>query len=243
MLVVLDISKMHFSFRLDVQLILFFLLCFPTIHLFGQSKPDSIPTGIIHIKRPPIPASYKVRLNYFETETGQSSSHITEFSAKQIVFGDSGIMFRPPQPSLSDKNFSDTIFNKAKTTKGFLLLDTTDRYYFAWERYLNLISWKFAWTDSSRMDSAQYEFTIDKKGKATCKALPWNNSDSTCRAFEKKTIPYLFLLDKWVPARRSKTGFLRRERKSKTIPCTVIVTVFAYDENERDLLPINVIEK
>ncbi|HET6992851.1 MAG TPA: hypothetical protein VFJ43_16065, partial [Bacteroidia bacterium] len=194
----------------------FFSFCF--FFLPAQTSPDSIPMGIISVKRPPVVASYRVSLQYFDPSVSQK--HITEFSAKQIVFGDSGAASIAPQP------FGDYAYEYAghlsKDSSGNILADSASPRFseplrsaptqqFDWQKYLQLMQWRFEWTDSIRSDSAQYEFSIDKKGKASIRLLPWKNEDSTQKAFEKRGLLYMGLLNQWYPARRAK-GFGTRDR-------------------------------
>ncbi len=234
---------MRFLSRGKLQL--FYISCFSFLvfNLSAQLTSDSIQIGIISVKRPAIPAIYSIHLAYFDPDSLQKQIHITEFSTKQIVFGDSGISSIAPQPFIGDRTLSDTVFTGDSFSRNNLPPSSSSENKFDWLNYLKLISWQFFWSDSTKRDSAQFEFTIDKNGNATCKALPWKNADSTCRAFEKKSFPYLFLLSEWLPARRNKVGVFHRKGKFRNVPCIVIVTVYAYDPNAGKSLPVEIIDK
>lgn len=203
------------------------MLLFPTFLLCAQT-PDSIPQGVIKVKRPPIAAAYRVGLAYIYSESDKRA-RVTDVSPDQIVFGDSVVNPNAPHPINYDLYFerktgSDSVTNR-NLSEG----------QFDWSQYLSSMKYTFLWTDSTRCDSAQYIFTIDKKGHATCKPAPWKNADSTGRAFENRTKSYATVLTAWFPAQRNKKIGSVKMRK---VPCTVIVTIYAYDPNFGRLLPI-----
>ena len=210
-----------------------FTFCF--IFSFAQTKPDSIPTGVITVKRALIPASYRVSLIYTYSDSDRRHTRLSEVSTTQIVFTDS--LFNPyaPQPK------NDFLFMVKPGNGGDSAVkiengpETNVVNPFQWKKYLATMHYSFAWTDSTRRDSAQYLFTIDKRGNATCKAIPWAVADSSCRAFEKKSSRYAQQLNRWYPAQRNKKeGSL----KMKKVACNVYVVLYAYDPNEGRLMPI-----
>jgi hypothetical protein len=209
-----------------------FIFC--VIFSFAQTKPDSIPTGVITVKRALIPAAYSVSLIYLYPDSGRGHRRITEFSAKEIVFTDTVYNPYAPHPK------NDFLFVKRQGGGGDSAIATegnrnfTDQS-FDWKKYLSTMNYFYTWTDSTRSDSAQYLFVIDKKGNATCKQIPWAIADSSCRAFEKKSSRYAQQLNRWYPAQRNKKiGSL----KMKKVPCNVYVVFYAFDPNEGRLMPI-----
>jgi hypothetical protein len=220
----------------------FIITAFFSFSFFVVTAQDSIPEGIINVKRPAIQAAFKISLVYFDPDSSKHRNRISEISFKQIVLNDSAES-NPvdPQPYSDYRSYDAASFAK-DSTRGPLTfsITSTPARQFNWKAYLRTIPWKYLWSDSTRKDSAKFEFTIDKNGKASLKTLPWKrNEDSTQLAFEKTGALYLSLLKQWYPAKRVKgKQSERREPRTKNVACKVIVTLYAYDPNEGRLLPI-----
>jgi hypothetical protein len=208
------------------------IFLFPAFLLCAQTNPnpDSIPQGVIKVKRPPVIANYRVGLVYLYAESDRHA-RVTDASANQIVFSDSTLNPNAPHPLNEDLYF-------VSGTDSGRVGDGPSSLPFDWNKYLSSLKYTFLWTDSTRADSAQYVFTIDKKGNASCKPLPWKNADSTCRVFEDKTKSYATVLKRWFPAQQNKKIGSVKMRK---VPCTVIVTIYAYDPNVGRILPVDTI--
>ena len=210
-----------------------FLLILLASEISAQVIPDSIPTGVIKVQRPPVKPAYRVQMSMMYDD---DRKRLTEISSKQIVFSDSSSGSAPgsamPQPSLlylrGVKGISDSMFLKENTEVSF-----------PWEGYLNQIPFHFDWADSTRSDSMRFIYSIDKNGNAKSETLPWVREDSTELNFERAVYPYLIKLISWYPAKKVTKSRLHFA-KSKRIACTVILTVYAYDPYAGRLLPIEV---
>jgi hypothetical protein len=200
-------------------------------------RPDTSLVGVIRVKRPPIPASYRATIFYIYPDVERTREHSVEFTPTAIVFSDS--LFDPweAQPIYVGSNWTndkDSAFLVNKMADGF------PQGPFNWEKYLSTMQYGFAWTDSTRSDSARFEFTLDKKGRATVKLLPWETADSSCRVFEKRSTVHMTRLRQWYPARRLKN---KKRQKLRNVACVAVVTLYAYDPMAGRLLPVPVITK
>ena len=218
------------------MMILTGMILFCGCFLFCQTPTDSIPTGIIKVKRPPIPASYRVSMVCVYPQL-HGRTRISEFSGNQIVFTDSVYNPNAPEPQNLDLYSTSNVKHDSSFVTERSLINSSSEGPFDWKKYLSSLNYTFAWTDTSRSDSAQYQFTLDKRGKATCKPLPYAKADSTCRVFEDKTKGYATVLTKWFPAQRNKREGSTRTKK---VACVVIVTFYAYDPNLHRLLPLEI---
>ncbi|MEO5644015.1 MAG: hypothetical protein ABIQ40_12965 [Bacteroidia bacterium] len=215
--------------------ILFFVLF--SIALSAQVIPDSIPAGVISVKRPAIQPAYRVHITMMYPEAKRNPKRITEFSSQQIVLSDT--IFNPlaPKPSpgyMVPGNDSNHI----------VLGETFTGAQFNWQSYLSRISFKFAWSDSTKLDSARFIYRIDKNGNAECTFLPWINSDSSGSEFAGKAATFFLRLKIWSPARRVKRVTSDgKTKKAKKVACMIILTVYAYDPNAGRILPIELMGK
>src|ERR1700742_970876 len=80
------------------------IFLFPVFFLRAQTNPDSIPQGVIKVKRPPIVANYRVGLVYLYAEADKHA-RVTDASANQIVFSDSTLNPNAPHPLNEDLYF------------------------------------------------------------------------------------------------------------------------------------------
>lgn len=212
--------------------IIFFLLCVPCTS-FAQVNPDSIPTGVITVHRPPVKAVYRVQLNVLYEDPKADQKRITEISANQIVFSDSGFSMQP-QPSVEYLN-NDSLNIRVPE-------EMIANGKFNWAYYLNRVPYEFKWTDSTRLDSARFIYNIDKRGNATCNALPWPVMDSSNTALERKVMQHMTRLRQWSAASQMKTS-LHVFKRQKSVACIVLITVYAYDPYAGRLMPIEVTGK
>lgn len=212
--------------------IIFFLLCL-ACNVSAQVNPDSIPPGVITVHRPPVKAVYRVQLNVLYEDPKADQKRVTEISANQIVFSDSGFSMQP-QPSLEYLN-SDSLNIRVPE-------EMIAKSRFDWAYYLTRVPYEFKWADSTRLDSARFIYNIDKRGNATCNALPWPAMDSSNTELEQKVIRHMTKLRQWSAASQMKTSlhfFTRR----KSVACIVLITIYAYDPYAGRLMPIEVTGK
>jgi hypothetical protein len=218
-------------FYCGVNLSIFFFLIVPCA-ISAQVAPDSVPVGVIKVQRPSMKAVYRVEMSVMYADVEMDRRRITEISPNQIVFSDSVFNSSLPQP------FRNDVVEFIMTDSGKTRIDQPAAA-FDWEKYLKTIPHQFAWSDSTRADSARFIYSIDKNGNATCKALPWRTGDTASIAFEQKVWPYVAALRQWQPAKRVKKR-RNRQPKVKNAACTVILIVYAYDPYAGRLLPIEV---
>lgn len=201
-----------------IPVFLFFL--FISLTAIAQ---DSIPAGVIKVQRRPLEAAYRVQM-YIMYGDSNTHARITDISLNQIVISDSGYDARAPQP----------LYNiESRELDG--------PHVFNWRESLKQIHYQFAWTDTSRSDSARFVYYIDKRGNATCRPLPWVFADSTCRAFEKTALPYMNSLRHWAPANKVKRS--RRNLEPKPVSSFVTIIIYAYDPNAGKLMPVEIVPK
>lgn len=214
----------------------FFILLFLPFMLTAQDTTE-VPQGVVVVKRAPVPAAYRVRIDYFYPEVAGSEgkrSHLSKADRSEIIFTDTGQTILPPVP-LTMNTEQANLSNKG--LRKFLQRSYPARA-FDWSGFLNDIDFKFTWDDSLRKDSAQVQVMVDKNGKAMYKLLPWKNADSTTVDFENKVIKKLRSRPLWYTARERSA---RRRRKTHPLTCVAVITVYAYDPNHDRLMPIKVI--
>jgi hypothetical protein len=201
-----------------------FLFCFFISMM--MCAQDSIPAGVINVHRPGIEPAYRTQMFVMYGDS-TSRTRITDFSLNQIVISDSGYDARAPMP----------LYNVESRLDG--------PHAFNWRESLKEIHYQFAWSDTSRSDSARFVYYIDKHGIASCQPLPWVHADSTTRKFEKMALPYMTSLRFWSPAKKVKRSRRQLDRAPKTKPVSSFVTIviYAYDPDKGRLLPLEIVPK
>jgi hypothetical protein len=193
---------------------IFLFLFFITGALNAQvAFDDTIPVGVIVVHRPPVQAAFYVQKMVLYPDGVSDFPNLPVSSA--FIDSGSAAVDNGPSPNYGEGKFS------------------------SWNDVLKPVKHAYAWSDSTRTDSARFIYTIDKRGKAKCEAFPYESADSSGQAFQAKVYKYLVLLDSWAPARVPKRSSAdRNSRKTKRVPCTVIITVYAYDPYAGRLVPL-----
>jgi hypothetical protein len=219
-----------------VKLFFLFFLSVIATTISAQVSPDSVPAGVISVKRAPVQPVYRVVMSVMYPDSKKHRKRKAEITPQQITFSDSVYNPNAPQPS---PEYMFTVAQLKDSLNRVPPKEAVAENRFDWAYYLSHIPYTFEWTDSTRFDSIRVIYSIDKRGNATCKPLPWRNGAADM-VFEKKASPYLFKLTSWYPAGKFKKIPDGNQAIIKRVPCTVILTVYAYDPNAGRLLPIEV---
>lgn len=213
---------------LRARLFLLLLLLSP-FAVIAQDTTE-VPAGVVSVKRAPVQAAFLVNVQYAYPEAAANRSHISKFNRKEIVLSDSGNAVLPPVP----------IDSRTIKTDGSITHYLKKNYpaSYNWTTMFSDMNYSFAWSDSTRHDSARVEVFVDRDGKATYRPLPWKTQDSATTALQTEMLKKLYVTTMhWYPAR------LQRKRKMKRTSSYAIITVYAYDPNEGRSLPIEVLPK
>ncbi|MBI3511376.1 MAG: hypothetical protein HY064_11985 [Bacteroidetes bacterium] len=213
------------------KLLLFIFIFFSLADVIAQ---DSIPEGIIVVRRPLIPVAYTVSINYDYGEYGVAT-HVDKISRNEIVLSDSARGILPPSPVNVDSSFMNAEMLAVLREHGSLNNDS-----FNWNTFLLPMHYGFSWSDTVRFDSAQFAVQIDENGLAGIKLMPWKIADSTTIAFEKKSFDRMRKCSYWYPARYTKKK--RRKLRTKNIPSYLLITVYARDAGAGRMKPLEVID-
>jgi hypothetical protein len=208
----------------------FFLFAWMLTGIFLPAQPpaDSVTAGVVTVRRPPVKAAYTVKISY-DYSSDWNKPRFWENSVKRFRRGYQAWLSNPfpPQPVSVAHNDGDTIRpaddSAAATT--YYVRNDRPKEPFNFAAYLQAIGYEFEWSDSMKLDSARFEYFIDKKGRVKFRELPWEAKDSVNYAFQRKASPVMRKLWLWYPAQK----ISNRNSKLENIPCRVVVTVYAFD--------------
>jgi hypothetical protein len=224
--------------RSGVNKILFLLLSaiglsFPSSSVYAQIK-DSVPQGIIRVRRAPIPSEYHVRLNY-SYDTKQRGPILHFFRPRQQAEG----LYSPPDPvTLEQRNLNDS--NQTMLDSSFIITFYNKQgkpaEEFAWNEYISQYEHTFEWDDTSGIDSTVFIYEVNTRGQVKCAALP--TDDTSAIRLQKELLTAMKKLWVWYPAARvSDDG-----RKQKKTSCVVRVEIYAVKVGYGHNLPIKIVD-
>ncbi len=201
-----------------------------SLHGFSQQiiSVDSIPTGIIFVKRPSVPASFISKCAYvfpkewdkkrpWESRVKTAHRGYQAWLAGPSVPQPVEISFDSSHPQIDSVSGVDYV--KAERSKFPTI--------FNWSKFLSTINHDFSWLDTMRVDSAWFQYSVDANGNSICTPLPWNKTDSSSRKLEQEALPLMKTLKFWYPAQH----ISNRTSKLENLPCVVTVTIYAYENN------------
>ncbi len=201
-----------------------------------QASPDSVPEGVITVRRPPVPAAFVVKVAYdysgsWEKRRWWEPRHVAARKDYKAWLSDPF----PPAPVSVAHEEGDSISPVSDSARMQEFRAKSDRpEIFKWGEYASAIPHMFSWTDTMRLDSARFQYVVDKEGRAVCTPAPWNKTDSSSRKLEREAWPVMRTLWLWYPAQRVSN----RDGKTKHCPCTVTVTVYAFELNAEKPPPV-----
>ncbi len=228
------LMKHYLSISSTSLLVMFLILFCGTSFIHAQN--DSIETGVMKVRRPPVPSRYFVDLSYSYSP------------AKQGFLGD---LFKrrnngfdgylPPEPVTVVNRGEDS--TRAIQDSSFMI-----RFYekedrpgepFAWIEWLNQYEHQFAWNDTAGIDSAVFVYTINPRGQIKLFSLgAEDKKDSSAVALRNGLLPYMRKLWIWYPATTIQ-GDTGRRRKAN---CTVTVKVYAIREDHLQRMPLKIVD-
>lgn len=193
--------------------------------------------GTIVVRRPPVKAAYFVRVKCDYSKVAWHKKHFWESRARAYRRSYQAWLKDPfpPQPVSVAHKEGDSIrpAQDSAMMSSYALKKDRPAEPFNYEAFVAAVDYYFTWSDTMKLDSARFEYRVDTKGRVEFKPVPWAAADSSCRVFESQCIPVMRKLWLWYPAQR----ISNKNSELENIPCTVIVTVYAYDGG-RELPPI-----
>lgn len=203
------------------------LLCCRLFFPATLSAQDSLPQGVVTVKRQPVPAAYTTKITY-DYSKSRDKKRFWEGRMRTFRRGYQAWLSNPfpPQPVSVAHRPGDSVnvsSDSAMMASYAAHSDRPEKFDFA--KYVEAIGYQFAWTDSVKLDSARFEYVVDAKGRVKFTPLPWAQCDSTTRAFEAQALPVMRKLWLWYPAQR----LSNRNSKLENVACTITITVYAFD--------------
>lgn len=209
-------------------IVLFTGILLPHSQLFSQ---DTLPQGVIKVRRTTVPSDYYVRMSY--------DYHFKKRGGIFHLFGPrtDGMIMSPPDPVTLDQHANDS--NQTMLDSSFMIT-FYDRLgkpgeEFAWIDWLNQYEHTFEWDDTSGVDSTSFSFEINSRGQMRLKSSSYDG-DSSAIALHKNLLPLMKKLWIWYPAAMVSDD----NRKQKKLSCTVTVQVFAVKEGYDRKLPLEI---
>lgn len=191
---------------------------------------DSVPQGVIKVRRAPVPSDYHVEISYAYKQERGYLSHLFGKRTKEYV------AYSPPEPLLMDDHDSSrTLLDSSFMITFYGRMGKPG--VFPWEEWLNHYRHDFEWDDTAGVDSATFVFDLNSKGRAVCTALPVAPGDSSAMRMQKNLTPYMRRLWLWYPATATNDG--KRQHK---VGCTVTVKVYAVKVGYGRNLPLKIVD-
>lgn len=201
--------------------------------VYAQSN-DTLPQGVIKVRRAPIPSEYHVVLSY-NYDTKQRGRFLHFFGRRPQTEG----LFSPPDPvTLEQRNFNDS--NQTMLDSSFIVTlynkQGKPAEEFAWNEYVGQYEHTFEWDDTTGIDSTVFIYEVNSRGHVKCNTIA--TEDSTAMALQKHLLPMMKKLWVWYPASRV-TDDGRRQKK---VSCTVRVQVYAVKMGYGQNLPLKIVD-
>ena len=203
----------------------------PSIRIFAQ---DTVPQGVIKVRRAPIPSDYRVTLQYaYGTDRQGYLPHLFRRNEKTA-------MIYPPDPVSLDPNRNDS--NQTLLDSSFIITfynkEGRAEQEFDWTAWLDQYEHVFDWDDTAGIDSTVFVYTINSRGKVTCRGLAMDRKDTSAKRLQDHILPYMQKLWVWYPATR-----VRDDGKVlKKTNCVVTVKVYAIKEGYGQNLPLKIVD-
>jgi hypothetical protein len=220
------------------------LLTFGFSHISAQQQ-DSVTPGVVMVRRPPVPSSYKVQLSY-QYSPGRKfvfPVHIfgkRRYNRQSMQMAHEKKNLYPPQPVTLPKKGDDSL-NSIQDSSFMILYkrknDRPDGEY-DWEAWLNQYEHYFLWSDTAVIDSAVFIYEVNRNGHVEMRPVPVAVNDTSAQRLQRNLVPHMRRLWIWYPG----VWVIREDGKQRQVNCTVTVKVYAIRDESEQRAPLKVIE-
>ncbi|GAB4140610.1 MAG: hypothetical protein Fur0041_15790 [Bacteroidia bacterium] len=211
-------------------------LCLLVPELHAQLNADSVAQGVIQVRRPPVKASFTVKIIY-DYRTDKKKGRFWESRLRRAQRRYSAWLKDPfpPQP-VSVYSQNDTINTKTDSLKRAETKRKNDRPAtpFEWEKYLKTVNYTFQWADTIKLDSAVFVYQVDRKGNVEFSPVISAKGSVHQQQLSDAALPAMRRLWLWYPAQRINPKNSRLEN----VPCKVTVIVYAFDPGREERIPL-----
>jgi hypothetical protein len=219
-------------------------LLFAGFSLSAQTS-DSVSSGVVKVRRPPVPSSYQVQMSY-QYSPARKKNFFTHFIGNRKYNREAMNMANdkknlyPPQPITLAKREGDTLNSLQDSSFMILYKHKNDRpaEEYNWEAWLNQYEHYFLWSDTSVIDSAVFIYEVNRNGHVEMRASPVAPEDTSALRLQKNLTPHMRRLWIWYPA----VWVMREDGRQRQVNCTVTVKVYAIRDGSDKRLPLEVIK-
>lgn len=232
---------------LRIRLFIFIMgICLSLMPSFVSAQPrDSVTPGVVTVRRPPVPSSYKVQLSY-QYSPGRKFVFPSHFLGKRRYNRQSMQMAHekknlyPPQPVTLPKKGDDSLNSLQDSSFMILYKRKNDRPAgdYDWEAWLNQYEHYFLWSDTSVIDSAVFIYEVNRNGHVEMRPSPVAGNDTSAQRLQRNLIPHMRRLWIWYPG----VWVVREDGKQRQVNCTVTVKVYAIRDESEQRDPLKVVE-
>ncbi|MCK6640156.1 MAG: hypothetical protein L6Q81_08720 [Bacteroidia bacterium] len=213
--------------------------------LVSAQQQDSVTPGVMKVRRPPVPSSYKVQLSY-QYSPGRKLGFASHFFGKRKYNREAMQMAHekqnlyPPQPVTLPKKGDDTLNSLQDSSFMILYKRKNDRPAedYDWESWLNQYEHYFLWSDTAVIDSAVFIYEVNRNGHVEMRPSPVAVNDTSAQRLQRNLIPHMRRLWIWYPG----VWIVREDGKQRQVNCTVTVTVYAIRDESEQRSPLKVVE-
>ncbi|HEU4718599.1 MAG TPA: hypothetical protein VFU15_12230 [Bacteroidia bacterium] len=214
-------------------LLAFVMILLTPAFLFGGDGRDTVPAGIITVRRPLVKADITVRsIVFYPDSSRRSNMHVAKVSRHEILMSDTLDEKFPPK--VFDPAHYGGDFNPGTVLK-YYPADSAD-----YALLFRDLDFYFSYADTVKSDSARFEIIVRKDGTSAVKPLPWKQMDTSSVRLQNTAKTEIQKHPYWFPARRHKKP---RSRKMKRVDSVIILVVYARDPAYGRLLPMEIIDK
>ncbi len=211
----------------------------------SAQQQDSVATGVVTVRRPPVPSSYQVKLSY-QYSSGRNSGFVFHFfgrhkrdrEAMQMAHEQNNLY--PPQPVTLPKREEDTINSLQDSSFMILYKRKNDRPAadYDWEAWLDQYEHYFMWSDTAVIDSAVFVYRVNRNGHVEMTPSPVDVKDTSAQRLQRNLIPHMRRLWIWYPG----VWIVWEDGKQRQVDCTVTVKVYAIRDESEQRLPLKVVK-
>lgn len=211
----------------------------------SAQQQDSVTPGVVTVRRPPVPSSYKVQLSY-QYSPGRRfvfPAHILgkrRYNREAMKMAHEKKNLYPPQPVTLPKKGEDTLNSLQDSSFMILYMRKNDRPAedYNWEAWLNQYEHYFQWSDTAVIDSAVFIYEVNRNGHVEMRPSPVAVNDTSAQRLQRNLIPHMRRLWIWYPG----VWIVREDGKQRQVNCTVTVKVYAIRDESEQRAPLKVVE-
>lgn len=205
------------------------------------AQEDSIATGVLKVRKPPVPSRYYVDISYsYSPAKSNFVQRLLQSDRKRKLPKDNDASLHPPEPVALPRKVVDS--TRALEDSSFMIrfYEKEDRpaNEFGWIDWMDQYEHYFQWNDTAGIDSAIFFYSVNTRGQVSVNAGADDAKDSSSTRLKENLLPYMKRLWIWYPA----IWIVDDRGKQKKVNCIVTVKVYAVREDKVSRMPLKIVD-